>query len=190
MSTEALDDLIKIFNTKTSSKVSIKQKSNERTTLYSTTTKNPWGKVNTTSNLSNIMKQQMTVKPETKESDEKQTNISDHNKTTSSNVDKSTLQFYYEDDMKPYTQKQLSSEELIAINNNENEIIDDNISKHNAKIWSETHINRLNEYETGGNLNTKMNIGNQCYNAFRNQLDKKGFITYHNYQLQPKDKKK
>ncbi len=49
------------------------------------------------------------------------------------------------------------------------------ISKHDSKIWSETHMNRLNEYETGGNLNTQMNIGNQCYNSFRNKLDKKGF---------------
>ncbi len=44
--------------------------------------------------------------------------------------------------------------------------------------------------KTGGNLNTQMNIGNQCYNSFRNKLDKKGFITYHNYLLEAKDKKR
>ena len=57
-------------------------------------------------------------------------------------------------------------------------------------MWSEKHMERLNEYEVGGNLDLNMNIGNQAYTSFRNQLDKKHFITYHNYQLEPMDKKR
>jgi len=61
-------------------------------------------------------------------------------------------------------------------------------SKHDAKKWSEKHLHRLNEYETGGDIgdfDCNFTMSNQCYNNFRNQLDKKGFISYHNYQLQP-----
>ena len=129
-------------------------------------------------------------------------------------IPKAALNFYYDDDSilnggltKEQYQQHLmttqSSEESIVDENTNTESVADTeetgamkeelvaISKHDAKIWSETHIDRLNEYEVGGNLgNLNMNIGNKAYNSIRNQLDKKGYITYHNYQLEPSDRKR
>merc|ERR1719384_1524232 len=128
-------------------------------------------------------------------------------KVTSSSVHptaipKSALKFYYDDTSMmngglTKEQYQQSSEKR-SVNgsdgvdtNSKTQMVEEvAISKHDAKIWSETHLNRLNEYETGGNMNMDMNIGNQAYNSFRNQLDKKGFINYHNYTLEPKNKKR
>ena len=52
------------------------------------------------------------------------------------------------------------------------------ISKHDPHMWSRKHISRLNGYEIrGGELNANtMTIGNKAFNAFRNALDRKGFV--------------
>eukprot|EP01084_Bolivina_argentea_P036785 68017_1 len=108
-------------------------------------------------------------------------------------IPKAALKFYYDDESmmngnaltkhKEQTQSKSTNENTI-------ETVEEGMSKHDPKIWSEMHMNRLNEYEAGGNLNTDMHIGNQAYNSFRNQLDKKGFISYHNYRLEPNAKKR
>ena len=125
-------------------------------------------------------------------------------------IPKAALNFYYDDDsmLNGGLTKEEYQQHLITTQASQESIVNDEeetepqdkqvkeeeelvaISKHDAKIWSEKHMDRLNEYETGGNLNRDMNIGNQAYNSFRNQLDKKGYITYHNYQLEPSNKKR
>lgn len=130
-------------------------------------------------------------------------------------IPKAALNFYYDDESMLHggLTKEQYQEHLISTQASEESIIDqdedentntesvaDNdqneeelvaISKHDAKIWSETHMNRLNEYEVGGNLGQlNMNMGNKAYNSFRNQLDGKGYISYHNYQLEPADRKR
>jgi len=137
--------------------------------------------------------------------------------TKPTTVPKAALNFYYDDKsmLNGGLTKEQYQQHLMTTQASEESIIDENgnvdaesgsiatteqtelmeeeleaISKHDAKIWSEKHMERLNEYEVGGNLNMNMNIGNQAYNSFRNQLDKKHFITYHNYQLEPADRKR
>ena len=117
-----------------------------------------------------------------------------HSKVTSSNVGPATLprdalNFYYDDETVGGTVATGKEESVPqdALPQGTEQVYS---SKHDAKLWSRTHIERLNEYETGGNLDKDLNIGNQAYNSFRNQLDKKGFISYHNYTLQPANKRR
>eukprot|EP00484_Ammonia_sp_Unknown_P010418 CAMPEP_0197075864 /NCGR_PEP_ID=MMETSP1384-20130603/211825_1 /TAXON_ID=29189 /ORGANISM="Ammonia sp." /LENGTH=472 /DNA_ID=CAMNT_0042514713 /DNA_START=126 /DNA_END=1544 /DNA_ORIENTATION=+ len=132
-------------------------------------------------------------------------------KVTSSSVHmpaipKSALQFYYDDESMlngGLTKEEYHTklESLQHQQSSDQPTVEDKaaskptakrngVSKHDPKVWSEKHLVRLNEYETGGNLDMEMNIGNQAYNSFRNQLDKKGYISYHNYALEPNQRKR
>jgi len=132
-------------------------------------------------------------------------------KVTSSSVHmpaipKSALQFYYDDEsmlnggltkeeyhtkLESLQHQQSSDQPTVEDNTASKPMAKRNgVSKHDPKVWSEKHLVRLNEYETGGNLDMEMNIGNQAYNSFRNQLDKKGYISYHNYALEPNQRKR
>jgi len=100
-------------------------------------------------------------------------------------IPKAALNFYYDDDS--LMNGALTKQQRKEANAQAEKAA---VSKHDAKKWSKTHMQRLNEYETGGDLDTSMNIGNQAYNSFRNQLDKKGFISYHANHMKPKESKR
>lgn len=47
--------------------------------------------------------------------------------------------------------------------------------RHDKNIWNKKHVERLNEYETFGNLDENdIHFNNQSYNSFRTALDRKG----------------
>merc|ERR1740131_130463 len=114
-----------------------------------------------------------------------------YSKVTSSNsqlaaaIPRAALNFYYDDESlmnggltkEQFQEQEEVQEETAVSNGNSHKQEQVPMSKHDAKMWSETHMQRLNEYEAGGDLDTSMNIGNQAYNSFRNQLDKKGYIS-------------
>ena len=109
-------------------------------------------------------------------------------------IPKDALNFYYDDDSMMNGGGMTTDQYEKQLNGNGNQnngnMQSAAISKHDAKIWSGQHMQRLNEYETGGDLDANMNIGNQAFNSFRNQLDKKGFINYNNYRFEASDKKR
>ena len=116
-----------------------------------------------------------------------------HSKVTLSsigptNLPQDALNFYYEDegmyddDGKDVDEMTMHSENGQMSSGKHRK---KNQSKHDAKQWSKKHMQRLNEYETGGNLEMDLNIGNNAYNSFRNQMDKRGMISLHDKDFVP-----
>lgn len=123
-----------------------------------------------------------------------------HSKVTMSsvgpaNLPSDALNFYYDDGRAAghrgtETDEFTMEDGLVKGQRHEMKRLPRNASKHNAKIASMEHIRRLNEYESGGNLDFGMNVGNQAYGSFKNTMDKKGMKSLHDRCFVPMEKRR
>jgi len=110
------------------------------------------------------------------------------------NLPTNALNFYYDDGAVGHRETEMDEltmdDPLVKGRKHHMRGLPKNASKHNSKIASMEHIRRLNEYETGGNLDFDMNIGNQAYGSFKNKMDQKGMKSLHDRCFVPVEKRR